>query len=117
MLMSKRLLGCFAAGAVLLLALSLTIVGQEQSQSLTGWISDSSCAAKGTVAAHKDCAIKCVKEKGAKWVFVNTPDKKVLAIENQDAVNQEKDLGQEVKVSGHVTKDGSLHVDTIGPAS
>lgn len=115
--MSKRLLGCFAAGAVLLLALSFNIAGQEQSQTLTGWISDSSCGAKGTVATHKDCAIKCVKEKGAKWVFVNIPDKKVLAIENQDAVSQDKDLGQQVKVSGHVTKDGSLHVDSISAAS
>ncbi len=115
--MSKRLFGSFAAGAVLLLALSLNVVGQDQSQSFTGWISDSSCGAKGTTAAHKDCAIKCVKEKGATWVFVGSADKKLVAIENQDAVNQDKDLGQQVKVTGHVTKDGTLHVETITPAS
>ena len=115
--MRKRLFGCFALGAVLLLALSLNVVGQDQSQSLTGWISDSSCGAKGTTGAHKDCAIKCVKEKGATWVFVGGADNKIVAIENQDAVSQDKDLGQQVKVSGHFTKNGSLHVDSISPAS
>ena len=115
--MRKRLFGSFAAGAVLLLALGLTAVGQDQSQSWTGWISDSGCGAKGANAGHKDCAIKCVKTQDQKWVFVSSEGSKVLSIENQEVVSQDKDLGQQVKVTGHVTKEGSLHVESISPAS
>jgi hypothetical protein len=86
-------------------------------QTWTGWISDSHCGAKGMSADHKACAQTCVKTNGAKWVFVNTADKKVLEIENQAVVNGDKDLGQEVKVTGHVTDKGALHVDSIKAAS
>jgi hypothetical protein len=41
----------------------------------------------------------------------------VLNIKNQDAVDADKDLGQEVKVTGHVTDDGALQVDSISPKS
>jgi hypothetical protein len=37
----------------------------------------------------------------------------VLPIKNQDAVNADEDLGGTVKVTGHVTEDGSIQVDTI----
>ncbi len=111
----KKLLSSLAAVAVVLFVFSL-YAADQQSQSWTGWISDSSCAAKGTSAAHRDCAIKCVKEKGASWVFVNSSDKKVLTIHNQDAINQDTDLGQQVKVTGQIQKDGSLHVESISPA-
>lgn len=113
----KKLLSTLAAVAVVLFVFNLYAADQQQSQSWTGWISDSSCAAKGTSAAHKDCAIKCVKEKGASWVFVNSADKKVLPIHNQDAINQDTDLGTQVKVTGQIEKDGSLHVQSISPAS
>jgi hypothetical protein len=79
----------------------------------TGWISDSSCGAKGANAGHKACAGTCIKEKGASWVFVNDSDKKVIAIHNQDAVKADADLGMPVKVTGHLMDDGSLHVDSI----
>jgi hypothetical protein len=37
----------------------------------------------------------------------------VIAIQNQDAVNMDKNVGHEVKVTGHLMDDGSLHVDKI----
>ena len=43
----------------------------------TGWISDSQCGAKGAHEGAGECTTKCVKEKGAKYVFVNDADKKV----------------------------------------
>ncbi len=109
-------LAVVALVAMLLAPLSLSAAqDQPATQTWTGWISDSGCGAKGMSADHRDCAIKCVKEKGAKWTFVNSENKAVLAIHNQDAVNPEADLGGQVKVTGHLTQDGSLHVDSIAP--
>ena len=96
----------------LLATISLATVADQKTATWTGWISDDHCGAKGMSADHKACATTCIKN-GSKYVFVNSADKKVLAIKNQDAVSGEKNLGQEVKVTGHVNDDGSLHVDSI----
>src|SRR5437588_10445848 len=47
--------------------------------SMTGWISDSQCGAKGAnnKAGTAECTVKCVKEHGTKYVFVNDAGKKV----------------------------------------
>ncbi len=110
----RKVLSTSALFVLLLATLSLANA-KEKTATWTGWISDSGCAAKGINADHKDCAIKCVKEKGASWVFVNSKTKAVLSIHNQDAVNPDTDLGGEVKVTGHLMDDGSLHVDKIAP--
>src|SRR5579863_657214 len=109
----KRAITAFGLLAVLFATISLATVADTKSMSWTGWISDSSCGAKGASASHKACASTCIKEKGASWVFVNDSDKKVIAIHNQDAVKADKDLGMPVKVTGHLMDDGSLHVDSI----
>ncbi len=103
---------------VIVAVLASTVVyAADNSTSWTGWISDSLCGAKGANAGHKSCAVTCVKTKGASYVFVNDKDKKVLAIQNQDAINADKDLGVEVTVTGTVNQDGSLHVASIAPVS
>lgn len=106
----KRVFAIAGFAATLLLAFSLTAFADDW----TGWISDSGCGAKGTSADHKDCAIKCVKEKGAKWVLVTSADKKVHAIANQDAVS-EANVGMEVKVTGSM-KGKAIHVESIAAA-
>jgi hypothetical protein len=108
----KRAITAFGLLAVMFATLSLATVADTKSMTWTGWISDSSCGAKGANAAHKACAQTCMKEKGASWVFVNGSDKKVIAIHNQDAIKAD-DLGMEVKVTGHMMDDGSLHVDSV----
>lgn len=105
-------LGLFA---MLLATLTLGAPARAQSTTWTGWISDSGCGAKGANAGHKACAEKCVKEKGAKYVFVDSKTKHVIAIANQDSV-ADANLGQEVTVTGTREKDG-LHVDSIANAS
>ncbi|MGO9641582.1 MAG: hypothetical protein ACLP1Y_09795 [Candidatus Acidiferrales bacterium] len=101
---------------VLTVALAVAVVSAaDTSTSWTGWISDSLCGAKGANAGHKECAVTCVKQKGASYVFVNDKDKKVIAIQNQDAINADKDLGVEVTVTGTLNQDGSLHVNSIAP--
>jgi hypothetical protein len=99
----------------LVCAMVTIVKADDTTMTWTGWISDSHCAAKGMSADHKACAEKCVKEKGASYVFVDTKTKAVHNIHNQDAVN-DSDLGMEVKVTGHLMDDGSVHVDSIAAA-
>ncbi len=92
-----------------------TVSADEKTQTWTGWISDDHCGAKGMSAEHKACAEKCVKDKNAAYVFVDTKTKTVHKIHNQDAVT-DANLGAEVKVTGHVMDDGQIHVDSIAAA-
>ena len=73
--------------------------------SWTGWISDSQCGVKGANAQAGECTTKCVKEHGAKYVFVNDADKKVYAIDDQDKVA--------AHAGHHVTVKGSASGDSI----
>jgi hypothetical protein len=73
--------------------------------SWTGYISDSNCGAKGGNEKHADCATKCVKDKGAKYVFVNDADHKVYAIDAQDKVA--------AHAGHHVTLTGSVDGDNM----
>jgi cellobiose phosphorylase len=71
----------------------------------TGWISDSQCGAKGANANARECTIKCVKEHGAKYVFVNDADKKVYVVDAQDKVADH--------AGHHVTVKGTVEGDTL----
>jgi hypothetical protein len=97
--------------ALTLLAVAfLASMSLAKDNKLSGWVSDAKCAsAKGTMADHAACAKKCV-EGGEKAVFVTDKDKKVLAIDNQDAVKGHE--GHHVTVSGKVTGD-SIHIDKL----
>ena len=110
----KKLSTVFGFAAALLFSVGLASSANAKSHSWTGWVSDSSCGAKGMSADHKDCAVKCVKEKGASYVFVNSKTKKVYAIQNQDAVT-DADLGAEVTLTGSLNSDGSIKADSITP--
>jgi len=80
---------------------------------MTGYISDSHCGAKGAKAGHEECATKCVTEHGAKYVFVNDADHKVYAIDDQQKVAAH--AGHHVTVKGTVQGD-NLKLDTIAMA-
>ena len=111
----KRVLSTLSMAAVTLVALGFLAVGQLRADTWTGWISDSGCGAKGASASHKACALKCVKG-GAKYVLVDSATKAVTPIHNQDAVSA-ANLGMEVTVSGSLTDDKQIHVDSIAPAA
>jgi len=68
--------------------------------SWTGWISDDMCGSKNASEGTAECVNKCVKEHGAKYVFVNDADKKVYAIDAQDKVAAH--AGHHVVVKGTV---------------
>jgi hypothetical protein len=91
----------FTAGLALTLCAAAMVFAADSS--MTGYISDSQCGVKGTSEKHGDCAAKCVKEHGAKYVFVNDADKKVYAIDAQDKVAAH--AGHHVTVTGTVSGD------------
>lgn len=84
--------------------------------SWTGWIADSQCGAKGAKEGQGECTTKCVKEHGAKYVFVNDADKKVYVVDAQDRVAAH--AGHHVTVKG--TVDGETlkltSIDMAAPA-
>lgn len=95
---------------------AVTAQSKLATMSWTGWISDNDCGAKGMTAAHKDCAMMCIREKHAYWVFVESRSKSIIKIHNQDGFAPATSLGAEMKVTGHVMDDGTLEVDNITAA-
>lgn len=97
--------------AALAFALVLLPGTAALADSWTGRISDDHCGAGGAKDGHAACAKKCV-DGGGKYVFVNSADKKVYAIDNQELASQH--LEHEVVVTGAV--DGtSIKVESIAP--
>jgi hypothetical protein len=82
--------------------------------SWTGYISDSACGAAGAKEGKAECTVKCVKEHGAKYVFVDDATKKVYAISDQDKVAAH--AGHHVTVKGEVKGD-TLDVTGIDMAT
>jgi hypothetical protein len=69
---------------------------------MSGYISDSHCGAKGAKEGHEQCATKCVSG-GGTYVFVDDADHKVYAIDAQDKVAPH--AGHHVTVKGTVDGD------------
>lgn len=95
------------AGLAFLLSLATFTFAADTT--MTGYISDSHCGAKGAKAGHEECATKCVKEHGAKYVFVSDADKKVYAIDAQDKAA--------AHAGHHVTVKGTVEGDNLKVAS
>jgi len=103
----KRVLA-IVAGIALLSSMALAA-----SSTMTGYIVDEKCGAKGAHAGAEGCAKKCA-EMGEKMVFVGDADKSVLKLDNPDAVKGHE--GHHVTVTGTV-KDGTLHIDELAMAA
>jgi len=88
--------------AATLFAGALAMAGEG---SWTGWIADSQCGVKGAKEGQGECTTKCVKEHGAKYVFVNDADKKVYVVDAQDKVA--------AHAGHHVTVKGTVEGDTL----
>jgi hypothetical protein len=70
----------------------------------TGYVTETHCGAKGAKAEHHDCAVKCVKEKGAKWALFNPADKSLFVLSGDDAKAEEM-AGKKVTVKGTMDKE------------
>lgn len=80
-----------------------------EATTVNGVVSDSKCGAKGANAKAAECTKKCIKA-GAKMVVVTDSDKKVLTVDNPDALEGHE--GHHVAVTGEVTGE-SIHVDSV----
>jgi len=96
----KLRIATIAAGTLFAAAMTM---GADSSW--TGWISDSQCGVKGANAKAGECTTKCVKEHGAKYVFVNDADKKVYVVDAQDKVA--------AHAGHHVTVKGTVEGETL----
>ena len=98
-LVSRVLLAVLVASVA-----SLAIADHHgQEGSWTGFVTDTSCGAKGAKADHAACAAKCVKEHGAKYALYTSADGKVWVLSNQDEAA--KMAGKEVTVKGKADKE------------
>ena len=62
----RKLLVCMTAAALMLaLGNAASFAGDEKKSEITvtGFITDSHCKGEGAKDGHKDCALKCAKEK------------------------------------------------------
>lgn len=90
---------------VIAVALFAGVLAMAADGSWTGYISDSQCGVKGANDKAGECTTKCVKEHGAKYVFVNDADKKVYVVDAQDKVA--------AHAGHHVTVKGSVEGETL----
>jgi hypothetical protein len=93
----------------LILAMALgvsTLAFADDQKSMTGWVTETHCGAKGAKAEHADCAVKCVKE-GAKWALYNPEDKSVFVLSGDDAMmaKMASMAGKKVTVKGTMNKE------------
>jgi hypothetical protein len=103
---------------VLVLLLAVTFVfalsalafdDMGKSATVNGWVVDDKCGAKGANAAGEACTKKCLAA-GAKMVLVTDSDKKVLAVDNPDALKGHE--GHHIAATGAVKGD-SIHVESL----
>jgi hypothetical protein len=106
--MRKVLALCLLLSTVFFVV-SFASAGDDKSDTVNGWVSDSNCGVKGANAGAADCTKKCL-DKGAKMVVVTDGDQKILTVENPDALKGHE--GHHVAVSGHVTGD-NIHVMSV----
>ena len=83
--------------AIALFSASSYLLAKE-SQTKVGWVTDTMCKGDGANAKHKECALKCVKEHGAKFAFYDNESKETFEIEPQ--AKAEQFAGVEVEVKG-----------------
>ncbi len=81
----------------------------------TGWVTETHCGEKGANAGHASCAVRCVKEKGAKWALWDPATKQLYELSN--AADAEKMAAQEVTIQGTMSEDKkSISVASMAPA-
>ena len=108
--MRKVLALCLLLSTVFFVV-SFASAGDDKSDTVNGWVSDSKCGVKGANAGAADCTKKCLVE-GAKMVVVTDGDQKILTVENPDALKGHE--GHEVTLKAHVDEaKNEIHVTSV----
>ena len=105
--MTKRLLCTFAILVVAGFGLA-GLAGEEGNWE--GWITDTSCGAKGTNSEHAACAKRCVG-RGENYALYTTDKGKLYVVEPQEKAAEF--AGKEVKVAG-VLEGNTIKITSIG---
>jgi len=100
-------------GAVVLTAAASLALAAD---TMTGWITEDHCGAKGASASHKACGDKCVKE-GHKVAFYDEATKKVYTFDADCQKPMAGMMAEEVTLSGVTMKDGQIHASNAEPAA
>ena len=106
--MKKLLLVCAVLSMFSLTLATVWADDMGKAETVKGWVSDSKCGVKGANAKAEECTKKCIAE-GASMVLVTDGDKKVLTVENPDALKGHE--GHHIAVVGHVDGD-KIHVES-----
>ena len=83
-------------------------------ESMTGWVTEAHCGAKGANAGHKACGDTCVKE-GQKVAFYDESTKKVMNFDEDCQKPMAAMMSKEVTLSGVTMKDGMVHAAKAEP--
>lgn len=94
---------------VVLVSLSSAKDPHARRMNLTGWISDSECAAKVGDLSNGECAKRCV-EHGEKLVLVLDQGHRILTVDNPDAVRGHE--GRHARITCKLAND-NVHVDKL----
>lgn len=111
----RRLVTISSVVVLMLLVAGLTAAdsGTAKAKWVKGWVSDSKCGVKGARAGHEACGKKCLAA-GEHVVFVTEHDKKVLKVDNEDALKDQ--MGHRVAVRGTIDQaNDTIHVDKVNP--
>jgi hypothetical protein len=95
----KRLSVGLVASLVLLALASVPLFAGAET-SVSGYITDSHCKGEGAKDGHKDCALKCAHEKGAKLGVWDAASSKFYTLDDQKKA--EEFAGMSVTVKGTV---------------
>jgi hypothetical protein len=112
----KRILFSLLVGALVLGTSSLISAEEKKNDkvSITGWVTDTDCGAKGAKEGHAECAAKCVKEKGAKWALYDPETKTMWVIADQAKASEM--AGKKVVAKGTTDmKKKEMFVDSYTP--
>jgi hypothetical protein len=105
----KKVLIPLVAWSLLLFLGGMVRVGAAAPATVSGYISDSICGAKGAMPSHADCMKKCL-DKGASIVIVVDDTHRVLTIDNPDTVKGHE--GHRVLLTGDINA-GTIHVYSL----
>jgi hypothetical protein len=108
----KKLSACLVASLVLLALAGLPLFAGAET-SVSGYITDSHCKGEGAKDGHKDCALKCAHEKGAKLGIWDAANSKFYTLDDQKKA--EEFAGMSVTVKGTVEGE-NLKVASIAKA-
>jgi Protein of unknown function (DUF5818) len=99
----RKLAICLTVVAFVVAVSGISTLAQEKKAAevtVTGYITDTHCKGEGAKENHKDCALKCYKEKGAQLAIWDSAAGKAWVLDDQKKA--EEFAGESVTVKGVV---------------